>query len=127
MLSPELLGANGYSAEGTPIEQYESEPGCQYAGERMMLSLYKNQEKTVASYGSGKSWAEYTEIDVNGRAGARALSRSTQADGGACTTILSAGGGVLVLDGLSNDPRAPFDACGELLEIAQQIEPSLPE
>ena len=45
----------------------------------------------------------------------------------AYAAICSAGGGVVVLDGVSNDPRVPFDACGELERVAQAIESDLPK
>lgn len=126
VMKPDQLTAAGYETQGKPVKQFDFEPGCRYKGEQMILTLYKNQRETVESYGKRSTWAEYSRFDVNGREAARALSKSEQRDGGACTTMLSAGGGVIVLNGIGED-RTGFDTCGELSRVAEQIAPDLPK
>ncbi|GAB3286810.1 hypothetical protein GCM10027563_21150 [Parasphingorhabdus pacifica] len=92
----------------------------------MRVSLFKNQEETVDSYRQSGRFDEFTMIDVNDRSGAQAVSAGAAATG-VCTTMLPAGGGVVLVDAIPNDPSASFDGCGESLKIAKQVEPNLPE
>ncbi|GAB3286803.1 hypothetical protein GCM10027563_21130 [Parasphingorhabdus pacifica] len=92
----------------------------------MLLTVYRNAEQTLDGYGTQDNWADFRKMDVNGRPAAEATTNAA-ANQDMCTTMLAAGGGVVLVDAQSTDPREPFDACGESLKIAEQIEPSLPE
>ncbi|WP_460958719.1 DUF3558 family protein [Parasphingorhabdus pacifica] len=125
VLKPQQATKAGLPAQEEFEDQISSEPGCRYQGEEKMITIFRNAEKTLDEYGQQENWGEFTKTDVNGRPGARAVDSAATDD--MCTTMLSAAGGVVVVDAQAADPRDPFDGCGASLDIAETIEPSLPE
>ncbi|GAB3286815.1 DUF3558 domain-containing protein [Parasphingorhabdus pacifica] len=129
ILTPQLATEMGLPAEGELDEQISSEPACLYDSGLeggKLITINRNAEKTLEEYGAQDNWGVFKPIEVNGRSAAEAINEVAMGQD-LCTTMLSAGGGVVLVDAQSTDPREPFDACGESLKIAEQIEPSLPE
>lgn len=123
----EKLQSLGYSTQGTPVDNLKSEPGCRYRGEASSLRVYRNAEETIDSYDESRKWDEYAPISVGSREARRALTAEDKAVGGVCTVVIASGGGLIRLDGSSNEFDAAFDACGELERVAQAIESDLPK
>lgn len=125
IMTPEQLTSAGLPTQGEAIGQFDFEPACNYSGDVATITLSRNATTTLDALGGQSNWGEFTKIDVNGRPAARAKNAGATDD--MCSTIVSAGGGVVSVDALAADPRKPFDGCAESLKIAQQIEPSLPK
>jgi uncharacterized protein DUF3558 len=125
-LEPADLSAAGVSGPGEPRKQFESEPGCRYEGENLLLTLYKNQEETVDTYKSGGQWDSYDLVNLNGRKAARGVAAGASGQGG-CSAIVDAGGGVVIIDVVGIMRGSVPDTCGEAEKIARQIEPRLPQ
>ncbi|GAA3360722.1 DUF3558 domain-containing protein [Saccharopolyspora gregorii] len=123
--SPDELTAAGANGPSEPVEDFTFEQGCEFEGETMLLTLYKNQDETVASYETGGHWDSYRKFDINGRAAATGVSAGSTGQG-ICNTLVDAGGGVVILSvtGFMKDDVP--DPCGEAKKLAEQIEPRLP-
>ncbi|WP_243794037.1 DUF3558 family protein [Saccharopolyspora gloriosae] len=123
--TPEDLSAAGVSGQGEPVEQLESEPGCSYEGEKVLLTLYKNQQQTTDSYETSGSWDSYEKFDINGRTAARGISAGSTGQG-ICNVVVDSGGGVAIISIsgiLLDDVPEP---CQAAEDIARQVEPRLP-
>jgi hypothetical protein len=116
------LGVSTQSADGGVVEQ---EPGCEWQGEKMTLTLLKNATQTVESYETGGNWDSYSKKSIGGRSGAVAVESGATGQGG-CTVLVNAGGGVAVY-GVDGAMRDSVDACGEAEKIANQTASRLPE
>ncbi|MGP4019168.1 DUF3558 domain-containing protein [Saccharopolyspora sp. 5N708] len=124
-LTAEELSAAGVSGPGRPANAVESQPGCDFEGENVLLTLSKNETEDFEAY-SKNSFEQFDEIDINGRKAARAVTAGSGGQG-ICSAIISAGGGIVDVNvaGIMRD-SVP-DPCGEAEKIARQIEPRLPQ
>ncbi|MEU6268747.1 DUF3558 domain-containing protein [Saccharopolyspora shandongensis] len=125
LLTPEELKSYGFEAPGEPTSNTASEPGCRFNGRPFRATFYKNQEKTVESYGQQQgTWAKYDRLEVDGRPAASAVAEgSTQAR--ICSALFDAGDGVIILT-LSEFRDQGLDECAEGLKIAEAIAPRMP-
>ncbi|MEV0055783.1 DUF3558 domain-containing protein [Saccharopolyspora shandongensis] len=125
MVTPDVLESFGLRGPGDPETGISSEPGCYFNGERISGIFYKNQEKTVESYGKQDNWAKYDRLQIDGRPAASAIDKSsTQAR--ICSTLFDAGGGVIILS-VTEKRDQGLDECGEALKIAEAIAPRMPK
>lgn len=124
IMTSQQLQTGGFTFNGR-IALFDFLPACSYTSESVGLSIAKNQQETVQSYKENGNWQSYEFIKVNGRPGVRARVAGDTED--SCSTLISAGGGVVQVAAFSGDPRKPIDGCAESLKIAKQIEPNLPE
>ncbi|MFR9730174.1 DUF3558 family protein [Saccharopolyspora sp. MS10] len=123
--TPADLNVVEASGPGEPVEQVSFEPGCTFEGPDNLLTLYKNQDETVASYETGGNWDSYQKFDINGRAAATGISPGATGHG-LCNILLDAGGGVAIVSITKIMPEATYDDCGLAEKVARQIEPRLP-
>ncbi|MGI8308412.1 DUF3558 domain-containing protein [Saccharopolyspora hattusasensis] len=123
----EDLSVAGVEGPGEKAEQLSFEPGCSYTGEKILLTLYKNEEETVSKYESDGHWDKYEKFSINGRNAARAVEGGGGAVDAGCSIVLDAGGGVVLVDVTEAKPDSVSDKCGEAEKIARQIEPRLPK
>ncbi|MGI8311194.1 DUF3558 domain-containing protein [Saccharopolyspora hattusasensis] len=124
MVPPEVLESFGLRGPGEPDSNTSSEPGCYFNGERIAGIFYKNQEKTVESYGRQDNWAKFDRAEVDGRPAASAIDKgSTQAR--ICSALFDAGGGVIILT-VTEKRDQGLDECAEGLKIAEAIAPRMP-
>lgn len=123
---PEELSSFGVATQGKDFSPVKSEPGCAWDGEKMSLSIQKNLDQTVETYGANGSWDSYQTKTIAGRPAAIAL-ESGATDTGSCSALVNAGGGVAIymLDGLMRDTIP--DPCDELEKIVNQTASRLPE
>lgn len=124
VLTPDELSSLGFDGPGEPENTIPSEPGCAFDSLEYGITVSKNQEKSVEEYGQQDSWATFDKTQVDGRPAATGVSKNaTQAD--ACTALVDAGGGVVLVD-VSLLRAKDLDECGEALKIAGMIAPRLP-
>lgn len=123
---PDELTALGLSTQGNNFMPVPSEPGCEWVGEKMTVSLQKNVDQTVASYETSGSWDSYQKKTIAGRSAAVALEAGATGVG-SCTALVDAGGGVAIymLDGAMRD-SVP-DPCAETEKIVSQTASRLPQ
>lgn len=116
------FGVSTQSEDGTVVS---FEPGCKWKGEKMILSLLKNSDETVASYETSGSWDDYQKKSLDGRSAAVAVESGAAGQGG-CTVLVDAGGGVAIymVDGVMRDS---VNACAEAEKIANQTASRLPK
>ncbi|MGI8306215.1 DUF3558 family protein [Saccharopolyspora hattusasensis] len=125
-LTSEDLNAAGVVGPGEAREQFKDEPGCGFEGEKTLLTLYKNQKQTVDSYKNNGQWDSYDSIGLNGRKAARGVAAGATGQG-ACSLVVDAGGGVVIVDVVGITRDSVPDTCGEAEKVARQIEPRLPK
>ncbi|SDR00660.1 DUF3558 family protein [Actinopolyspora saharensis] len=126
MLSEAELKSFGLEPTGEPNNDLPWRPGCGYEGDPISATLFKDTRNTVSSNAEKDVWAEFERLQVNGRSGARAITKgSTQAR--ICNVMFNAGDGLIQVqaseDGLSDE----IDECAKGLELAKKIEPTVPE
>lgn len=124
--TPEELTAAGVQAgAGRPANAMESQPGCDWEGENVLLTLSKNETSDFEAY-SKNNFEKFERFDIDGRQSARAVTAGSGGSG-ICSVILSAGGGIVDVNvaGIMNDSVA--DPCGEAEKVARQIAPRLPQ
>ncbi|MER6987813.1 DUF3558 domain-containing protein [Saccharopolyspora hirsuta] len=124
MVSPDVLASFGLRQPGDPEDGDPSEPGCYFNGDKIAGIFYKNQEKTVESYGQQDNWAKYDRLEIDGRPAASAIDKgSTQAR--ICSALFDAGGGVIKLT-VTEKRDQGLDECGEAVKIAEAVAPRMP-
>lgn len=121
----ELTSAGVQPGPGRPANAIESQPGCDWEGENVLLTLSKNETSDFEAY-SKNSFEKFERFDVDGRQAARAVTAGSGGQG-ICSVILSAGGGIVDVNvaGIMRDSVA--DPCGEAEKLARQIAPRLPQ
>jgi hypothetical protein len=124
-MSSQQLSADGLQTQGTPRSNTSDEPGCDFKGKDVVVTIYKNQTQTVSSYQQQGHWDTYTKTTVNGRPAAHAQGSGTSGTGG-CTILMDAGGGVVLVD-ITDPDKSDEQACAEDMKYAQQVEPTLPK
>ncbi|NHD18948.1 MULTISPECIES: DUF3558 domain-containing protein [unclassified Actinopolyspora] len=126
MLSEAELKSFGLELPGEPTEDLPWSPGCYYSGEPISAALSKDTRNTVSSNAEKDVWAEFERIQVNGRSGARTITKgATQAR--ICNVMFNAGDGLIQVQ--ASEDRLPdeVDECAKGLEIAKKVEPDMPE
>lgn len=123
---PEELESRGISTEAEEFAPLPSEPGCQWTGDDTIVSLQKNVEQTVDSYGQSGSWESYEKEPIAGRSGAIAQTSGASSAGVGCNILVDAGGGVAIYQ-VTGKATTPIDACGEAEKIASETASRLPE
>nr|WP_157405550.1 DUF3558 domain-containing protein [Actinopolyspora halophila] len=126
ILSDAELNSFGLSTSGELTDTMPWRPKCYYEGEPVSLSISKNTRHTVDSSEKRDAWAEFERLKVNGRSAARAITEgSTQSR--ACDVMFDAGQGMIQVR--TQEIRLPddVDECAKALEIAEKVEPNVPE
>lgn len=123
-LTEEDLATAGVAGPPEKVDAVASQPGCDYEGQDVLLSLTKNQTEGFAEYGKN-NFERFDEIDINGRRAAIAVTAGSGGNG-ICSVILDAGGGIVDVNVTAYDMAAVPDPCGEAEQVARQIEPRLP-
>jgi hypothetical protein len=126
IMNSQQLSADGFGTQSKPVKHFDVEPGCSFDSDKETVSFFKNQTKTVDTYGQQSNWAQYNKTSIAGRPAAIALSKDDVGNG-VCSALVSAGGGVVIVDTQSGDPRKPYDACGQAQKYAQEVASSLPQ
>lgn len=124
-LTPEELSAAGVSAPSRPVDDIKSQPGCDWEGEDVLLTLSKNETEDFEKY-SKNNFETFDRFDLNGRQAARAVTAGSGGQG-ICSTIISAGGGIVDVNVAGIMRNSVPDPCGAAEKIARQIEPRLPK
>ncbi|WP_370591415.1 DUF3558 family protein [Saccharopolyspora montiporae] len=122
--TPEDLAAVGVSGPGEPEDTVDFEPGCNFRGEAMDLTLFKAPEDPFDQYMSQGNFGEVNPFEVNGRKAAVGVTAGSEGQG-ICSTFLDAAGGTVIVT-VTGDSRDSVDACGEAKKVAERIEPRLP-
>ncbi|WP_245695559.1 DUF3558 domain-containing protein [Actinopolyspora saharensis] len=126
MLSDEELKSFGLELPGEAMSTVPWRPGCDYSGDPFGVMFVKNKRQTADSAAKKDTWAKFERAEVNGRAGATAVTEgATQA--GTCDAMFDAGQGMIQIrahDVARSDSR---DECAKALEIAKKVEPNVPE
>ncbi len=115
----------GVSTESQDATAVSFEPGCRWEGEALAVSMHKNVDETVASYGQSGSWDSYQEKAVAGRSAAVGVEAGAQ-DAGGCSVLVDSGGGVVIY-GASGMRSDSVDACAQAEKLAEETAPRLPE
>ncbi|GAA4612947.1 DUF3558 family protein [Saccharopolyspora hordei] len=121
---PDELTSWGVSMTSEEFSPVDFEPGCQWEGENMGVTLQKNVTETVESY-ARSNWDKYEQRSLGGRNGAIAITAGGTGMGG-CNALVDAGGGVVIY-GVDGYKRDSVDACAEVEKIASQTASRLPE
>lgn len=121
----ELTAAGVQAGPGRPAKALESQPGCDWEGENVLLTLSKNETQDFEAY-SKNNFEKFERFDLDGRQAARAITSGSGGQG-ICSVILSAGGGIVDVNvaGIMSDSVA--DPCGEAEKVSRQIAPRLPQ
>ncbi|PRW65406.1 DUF3558 domain-containing protein [Actinopolyspora mortivallis] len=126
MLPPDTLRSFGLQVPGKPTDGLPWTPACDYTGDPVGVTLVKNTRQTVASSEKKSTWASFDRITVNGRPGATAITKgSTQAQ--ICNVLFDAGQGMIQVRAQESGRSDEIDECAKALEIAERIEPNVPE
>ncbi|WP_244515678.1 DUF3558 family protein [Actinopolyspora xinjiangensis] len=126
MLSSDTLSSFGLEVPGKTKSELPWKPGCYYEGDPFTVRMEKNTRQTVDSSEQKSVWAEFERLEVNGRSGARVITKgATQTR--ACGVMFDAGEGIVQVR--AREIRLPDDEdeCAEALKIAKKIEPNVPE
>lgn len=123
--TPEDLASAGVAGPGEPDDNLSFEPGCNYDGDEMDLTLYKAPEDPFDKYMSQGNFGEVNPFDANGRKAAVGVTAGSEGKG-ICSTFLDAGGGTVIVTASEQREGAVPDPCGESKKVAEQIEPRLP-
>ncbi|WP_258174721.1 DUF3558 domain-containing protein [Actinopolyspora mortivallis] len=126
VLSDAELKSFGLKGAGELKDELPWSPRCYYEGDPVNMSLEKNPRRTVASAEQQDTWAEFERVEVNGRAGARAITKgATQAR--TCNVMFDAGQGTMLVRTREVHLPDDLDECAEALKIAETVEPKVPE
>ncbi|SDR00638.1 DUF3558 domain-containing protein [Actinopolyspora saharensis] len=126
MLSEAELKSFGLELPGEPTEDLPWSPGCYYEGDPITLTLFKDTRNTVSSNAEKSTWAEFERLQVNGRSGARTITKgATQAR--ICNVMFDAGDGLIQVQATESRLPESVDECAKALEIAKKVEPNVPE
>lgn len=126
MLIPRDLQDFGLEGPGTPNTALPWEPGCDYGGDPITATVYKNTRQTVESASKKPVWAMFQRVEVNERSAAQAITKgSTQAR--ICSTMFNAGTGLIEVTVSESELPDDLDECAKSAEIAKRIEPRVPE
>ncbi|WP_033401502.1 DUF3558 domain-containing protein [Actinopolyspora mortivallis] len=126
VLSESELESFGLRGPGEPRSELPWKPGCYYEGSPINARLEKNTRQTVASSERKDVWAEFERVEVNGRPGARAITKgATQAR--TCNVMFDAGRGTILVRAMESSLPDDLDECAKALEIAETVEPKVPE
>nr|WP_246300169.1 DUF3558 domain-containing protein [Actinopolyspora biskrensis] len=126
ILSDAELKSFGLKTEGKVTNSPPWAPGCQYQGDPVVASIRKETRDTVDSAAEKETWAEFERTEVNGRAGATAVTGgATQA--GICSALFDAGQGMIQIQAQEFSRSDDLDECAKALEIAEKVEPNVPE
>ncbi|MGW5644973.1 DUF3558 family protein [Saccharopolyspora sp. NPDC003752] len=123
--TPSDLSAAGVAGPGEPDNNLKSEPGCNYNGAKMDLTLYKVPDTTFDKYTTQGNFAEIEPFEISGRKAATGVTAGSQGQG-ICSTFLDAGKGTITVT-VTGEDRDSVDACGESRKVAEQISPRLPK
>ncbi|WP_223839753.1 DUF3558 family protein [Saccharopolyspora pogona] len=128
-LTPEKLQAQGLSAPGKPVDQGIGESGCEFDGSEFLLSVLKG-EKSSLSYWEGRraNMGVFERNQVGSRQGIKMISAGSVGQGICSQVIEASSGSVSVQVTYSADKIQSDDAtCAKAMEIAQVVEPKLPQ
>nr|WP_207630988.1 DUF3558 domain-containing protein [Actinopolyspora sp. BKK1] len=126
MLSDEELKSFGLELPGETKSPLPWTPGCYYDGDTVSVSFNKNKRQTVDSAAKKDTWAKFERAEVNGRAGATAVTEgATQAE--TCDAMFDAGQGMIQIRAQEISRSDNLDECAKALEIAKKVEPNVPE
>ncbi|WP_019855795.1 DUF3558 domain-containing protein [Actinopolyspora mortivallis] len=126
LLSETELNSFGLKEPGKNTELLPWVVGCDYSGDPISATLYRDTRNTVAASERKEVWAMFERTPVNGRPGATAITQgATQAR--ICDVMFDAGNGMIQVQ--VSEPRLPdnVDECAEALKIAKKVEPKVPE
>ncbi|MER7010379.1 DUF3558 domain-containing protein [Saccharopolyspora sp. NPDC000359] len=124
MVPSDVLASFGLREPGDPEGAGSSGPGCYFNGDKIAGIFYKNQEKTVESYGQQDNWAKFDRLEIDGRPAASAIDKgSTQAR--ICSALFDSGGGLIKIT-VTEKRDQGIDECGEAVKIAETIAPRMP-
>nr|WP_244515399.1 DUF3558 family protein [Actinopolyspora xinjiangensis] len=126
ILPEETLKSFGLEPPGEPTSTLPWKPGCDYSGQPVGARLGKNDRQTVDSAEQKTSWAEFERVQVNGREGARFITKgATKAQ--SCGVMFNSGEGVVQV--ITTESGRPYntDECQKALEIAKKVESNVPE
>nr|WP_246300168.1 DUF3558 domain-containing protein [Actinopolyspora biskrensis] len=125
ILSDAELKSFGLKTEGKVTNSPPWAPGCQYQGDPVVASIRKETRDTVDSAAKKETWAEFERTEVNGRAGATAVTEgATQA--GTCDAMFDAGQGMIQVRAHDVARSGSRDECAKALETAEKVEPNVP-
>ncbi|NHD18833.1 DUF3558 domain-containing protein [Actinopolyspora sp. BKK1] len=126
MLSEAELKSFGLELPGEPTEDLPWSPGCYYSGEPIVATLFKDTRNTVSANAEKPNWVEFERLQINGRSGARAITKGTT-KARLCNAMFNAGDGLIQVQVRETNPPDTLDECAKALEIAKKIEPTVPE
>nr|WP_169336106.1 DUF3558 domain-containing protein [Actinopolyspora halophila] len=126
VLSDAELKSFGLKTEGEATNTPPWAPACQYQGDPVVASIHKETRDTVNSAEQKDVWAEFDRTEVNGRTAATAVTGgATQAR--LCSALFDAGQGMIQIQAHEVSSSDSLDECAKALEIAEKVEPNVPE
>lgn len=123
--TPEELAASGVAGPGEPDSNLESEPGCNFTGDKMDLALYKVPGTSFDQYMSGGNFGNVQKFDAGGRKAATGVTAGSEGQG-VCSSFLDAADGTIIVT-VTAGTTEPVEPCGETRRVAEQISPRLPQ
>ncbi|WP_211212896.1 DUF3558 domain-containing protein [Actinopolyspora mortivallis] len=127
-LTPTELDQVGIEDSGERVDNEYGSSGCDFPAENFLFTIYKNSGEDMSTWDSRRNnFAEYERNRVGDRAGRSAVVNGAQGQG-LCRQIMAAAqGSVSVVVKYDADQIQGNDPCTKAKEIAETIEPRLPE
>ncbi|MGP4015351.1 DUF3558 family protein [Saccharopolyspora sp. 5N708] len=123
------LQAFGVTGPGEAVDQGVGEPGCDFDAGDFILTIYKAEQDDLSYWEGQKSkFSIFERNQVGPREGIKAVTTGSQGTG-MCRQIIEAGGGSVSVALNYDSDKAPSDetTCAKAMEIAQVVEPKLPQ
>jgi len=121
LLTPTELDKLGRKSPGKKVDQL-GESGCRFDGDPYNLAIYRSSDG-IGFYDKRKDqYARFTTNKVGSRDGAQILISES---GSECRQVVQSGAGSVAVVVIFKFGQSG-DSCGQALQIAQQIEPRLP-
>lgn len=128
-LSESELRSIGVSGPGTRVDQGIGEPGCEFEGDKFVLTVYKAEDDDRGYWERRRDNFERFENNrVGSHDGAQTVTKGSGGLG-MCSQMIFAGGGTVSAAVAYEAGEAPSDdeTCDQATEIAKLIEPKLPK
>ncbi|WP_433870273.1 DUF3558 family protein [Saccharopolyspora sp. CA-218241] len=128
VLTPEEIQSFGASPEGEPSDLGLGETGCDFDGEVFDFGILKAPESDQAYWeGQKNNFDRFEPNQVGSHAGFSGISTGG-AGQGVCSQMMYVGSGTVTVDvTYRSDTMAGADPCAKAMEIAQAVEPKLPQ
>ncbi|MDI2029003.1 DUF3558 family protein [Saccharopolyspora sp. TS4A08] len=119
----------GASAPGEPVDQGVGEQGCEYDAEGMTVAVYKGETNDFKYWEQRRgNLAVFEPNQVGSHQGIKQIANGSVGQGVCNQAIMVGSGSVSVqVNNSASNEQSDDATCAKALEIANAIEPSLPQ